>query len=305
MKIWWLLGCIVVGIAACGDGAGVGAPRVGTGGTAGGAGGGGQPECDCPLGQECADDGSCVSICGDVDACVFGGTAQCCSSDRVCDSGTCVSDCGAAVECNGACCGDSQTCFEGQCVAECADTSRLCGEDNELCCDAQEACIGEACVALGDECVLPEDCDFDELCEASLGRCIAREAVASCEFRPPIGEFAPTVSCRWTPPPAGDGATQEEIEIAAMAEVVMTPSVANLTDDNGDGVTDVRDMPDVVFVSFDRQADGCCTRRGVLRIVSGACNEDGTMDTIATLKGSDSGDWIGNSTGVALGNLHP
>jgi hypothetical protein len=101
------------------------------------------------------------------------------------------------------------------------------------------------------------------------------------------------------------GASAEEIEIAGMSEVVMTPAVANLTDDNGDGVTDVLDTPDIVFVSFNYAADGCCTRRGVLRIVSGACKSDGMMTTHATLKGFDSGDWIGNSTGIALGNLHP
>jgi hypothetical protein len=101
------------------------------------------------------------------------------------------------------------------------------------------------------------------------------------------------------------GATAEEIEIAGMGDVVMTPSVANLTDDNGDDVTDMLDTPDIVFVSFDYEAAGCCTRRGVVRIVSGRCNGDGTMSTLATLKGLASDDWIGNSTGIALGNLHP
>jgi hypothetical protein len=101
------------------------------------------------------------------------------------------------------------------------------------------------------------------------------------------------------------GATAEEVEIAGMSDVVMTPAVANLTDDNGDGITDVLDTPDIVFASFDYGANGCCTRRGVVRIVSGGCNSDGTMTTHATLKGLTSDDWIGNSTGIALGNLHP
>jgi hypothetical protein len=100
------------------------------------------------------------------------------------------------------------------------------------------------------------------------------------------------------------GATAEEIEIAGMGDVVMTPAVANLTDDNGDDLTDMLDTPDIVFVSFDYEAAGCCTRRGVVRIVSGGCNGDGTMTTHATLKGLTSDDWIGNSTGIALGNLH-
>lgn len=196
-------------------------------------------------------------------------------------------------------------CFERACVTACSDPSRLCGEDNEVCCDSGEACVGGGCVQLGDDCTFGEDCELDELCEPSLGRCIPRDAVETCEFRPPTGEFEPTIGCRWTPPPAPMGASPEEIEIAGMSDVVMTPSVANLTDDNGDGLTDVLDMPDIVFASFNRQADGCCTGRGVLRVVSGACNEDGTMNTLATLKGTVVEDWIGNSTGVALGNLHP
>lgn len=301
---WVYLGLVVL-LAACGDSNGAGSPRFGTGGAGGNGAAGGNPACDCPLGETCADDGACVSVCGEVAACVFGGTSQCCASGQVCDSGTCVSDCGGAVECNGLCCDSSEMCFEGACVRECPDTSQLCGEQNELCCDAGEACIGQGCVTLGDECTLGEDCALDELCEPSLGRCIPRDSVELCEFRPPIGEFEPTIGCRWTPPVAPPGASAEEVEIAGMSEVVMTPSVANLSDDNGDGVTDTFDTPDIVFVSFNRQANGCCTGRGVLRVVSGACNEDGTMDTLATLKGLASNDWIGNSTGVALGNLHP
>ena len=196
-------------------------------------------------------------------------------------------------------------CFESACAAECPDTSRLCGEQNEICCDAGEACIGQGCVTLGEPCTGPDDCELDELCEQSLRRCIPRDSVDECVFVPPVGEFEPTIACRWTPPSAPDGASAEEIEIAGMSDVVMTPSVANLSDDNGDGITDTRDTPDIVFVSFNREVDKCCTRRGVLRVVSGACNPDGTMDTLATLKGLTSDDWIGNSTGVALGNLHP
>ncbi len=293
-----LSGCLVLALAiGCGEASGGGSPRLGTGGV--------DFTCSCPFGEDCADDGSCVSICGEVAACVFGGTAQCCAAGTACKEGVCVSDCGAGVECNGICCEGSETCVDGACAADCSDTGRLCGDSNELCCGNDEACIGRTCVPLSNECELGEDCEIDELCEPSLGVCIPRDAVEVCEYRPPVGDFAPTIGCRWTPPAAPPGASAEEIEIAAMSEVVMTPAVANLTDDNGDGVTDVLDTPDVVFVSFDYAANGCCTRRGVLRVVSGGCNPDGSMSTHATLKGLDSSDWIGNSTGIALGNLHP
>jgi hypothetical protein len=182
------------------------------------------------------------------------------------------------------------------------------GVDFPCDCPVAEECSADgSCVPISvlDECTLDEDCEIDELCEPSLGVCIRRDPADVCEFRPPVGEFEPTIGCRWTPPEAPTGATAEEIEIAGMGQVVMTPSVANLTDDNGDDVTDMLDTPDVVFVSFDHEENGCCTGRGVVRIVSGGCNADGTMTTHATLKGLTSEDWIGNSTGIALGNLHP
>ena len=122
-----------------------------------------------------------------------------------------------------------------------------------------------------------------------LRRCVPRSAVMVCEYRPPVGTFAPQVGCQWTP------------SSGSYDDVVMTPSVANLTDDNGDGQTDRNDVPDIVFVAFDRQRDGCCTGTGRLTIVSGRCNEDGTMNQLAQIPSP----FVDNSSGVALGNLHP
>ncbi|HET6414850.1 MAG TPA: VCBS repeat-containing protein [Polyangiales bacterium] len=297
MRGWSWATLLLFVVVGCGNASPPGPPRLGAGGI--------DFSCDCPFGEECASDGLCVSICGEVAACVFGGTAQCCGAGTACQAGSCVTDCGQAVDCKGLCCDEGQVCLGEACVARCEDPARLCGADDELCCAIDEACIGGACVPLRNPCSFGEDCELDELCEPSLGVCIPRDAVEVCEFRPPVGNFAPDIACRWTPPAAPMGASSQELEIARMSEVVMTPSVANLTDDNGDGVTDLRDIPDVVFVSFDYAQDGCCTRRGVVRVVSGACNVDGTMTTHATLKGLSSDDWIGNSTGIALGNLHP
>ena len=296
MRARWWLAWLWLGWIGCGDGAPQGPPRTGTGGSGG---------CGCPIGQECAEDGRCVSICGEAPACVSGTSATCCTAGTVCQAGACTNGCGGRIECAGRCCESGQICLRATCVAECDDPSRLCGSDDQLCCTNAEACIAGSCVPVSGECTFGEDCELDELCEPSQGVCIPRSAVEVCEFRPPIGAFAPTIGCRWSPPEPPPGASEEEITIAAMAEVVMTPAVANLTDDNGDGATDGFDIPDIVFVSFDRATDGCCTARGVLRIVSGACNGDGSMTTHATLKGLTANDWIGNSTGIALGNLHP
>lgn len=232
------------------------------------------------------------------DPCGLGSLAACCGAEQVCLANRCQEDCGDRVRCDGLCCESGQECVEGACVVECADEAQRCGAAGELCCADGEACISDACVELGDECEATEECPLDFLCDPVIGRCIPRDAVEVCEFRPPPGEFTPAVACRWLPV-AGDRVNFDE--------VVMTPSVANLTDDNGDGRTDTNDIPDIVFVSFNRQDDGCCTERGAIRVVSGLCNDDGTESTPATMNTLATLDepFIDNSTGIALGNLHP
>ncbi|MCW8999177.1 MAG: putative Ig domain-containing protein, partial [Kangiellaceae bacterium] len=54
-------------------------------------------------------------------------------------------------------------------------------------------------------------------------------------------------------------------------QVIMTPVVANVTDDNGDGNINSDDIPDVIFLSYD-QSNGS-TAEGILRVISGS---DGT-----------------------------
>ncbi|MCB9591695.1 MAG: hypothetical protein H6719_03080 [Sandaracinaceae bacterium] len=216
----------------------------------------------------------------------------CCDAAQVCNAGTCAVDCGSDPVCGGACCDAGQECLSDRCVVECADEANRCGSADELCCTDDQACLGGACADLGAPCTLTEECEVDEICLVSLGRCAPRDAVEVCEFRPPVGEFTPVTSCHWVPP-AGSS--------AAYDDVVMTPAVMNLTDDNGDGVTDTLDIPDIVFIAFDYQSDGCCTARGRLVVISGACNPDGTMNTHAIIESP----FVDNSSGVAVGNLHP
>ena len=210
------------------------------------------------------------------------------------DSGNNTDDPGLISDCGAETCDADQMCLVDTCVAECEDVDQLCGDSLALCCDEGTACIAGQCEELGSECTFTEECQIDEICEPLFGACVSSDSITTCEFIPPPGVFSPNVDCQWRPPNTGPFSTYDD--------VVMTPSVANLTDDNLDGFTDKQDIPDMVFVSFDRQADGCCTNKGVIQIVSGACNEDGTMNTIATLGLGDP--HIGNSSGIALGNLH-
>lgn len=207
--------------------------------------------------------------------------------------------------CGTECCSDEQSCLVDRCVADC-QAEKLCGANQELCCGDGEFCWGNECLPPGDTCEFTEECGLDEYCESLIGKCLPlATGDDKCEFVPPPGSFTPKIGCRWT----ADG-----LDYPSFNEVVMTPTVANLTDDNGDGKTDTKDIPDLVFTSFDYPADGCCTNKGVIRIVSGRCNADGdattpaTMTTIATLGGDPamgSELWIDNSGGIALANLDP
>jgi RHS repeat-associated protein len=79
-------------------------------------------------------------------------------------------------------------------------------------------------------------------------------------------------------------------------QVISTPIVANLTDDNQDGRINQQDIPDVIFVTTNRLDGGLCAANGVLRAVSGA---DGSrvFDVTDTTLG------IGNCSSVAVGDL--
>jgi len=263
---------------------------------------------DCPGGQVCIDsmcqpratiDGGADTdggglVCDDLrEPCGFGTLARCCDAEQVCMDNACVEDCGERVRCAGVCCETGDECLDDACVIECEDEENRCGAEGELCCADGQACIGDGCVDLGEPCALTEECEIDEICLVEVGACVPRDSVEVCEFRPPVGEFTPRLACQWRPPTGGD--------YADFDDVVMTPAVVNVSDDNGDGVTDALDTPDIIFVSTHRQRDGCCSFRGVIRVVSGACNEDGTMNTLATLPTPHTD----VSGGVAVANLHP
>lgn len=192
--------------------------------------------------------------------------------------------------CNGVCCGDGQECFEGFCVDPCANTR--CGASFEQCCAASQVCLGQACLTPGGPCQATEDCGIDEICEPTIGRCVPRDAVEVCEFIPPVADFEPEVDCRWTPNP-GD-ANQNKVDVVA------TPAVANLTDDNGDGLTNTDDVPDIVFLTYNLNDDGCCQANASIRVVHGECNADGSMTTLATIN-THAHD---NSAGLALADLN-
>ncbi len=124
-----------------------------------------------------------------------------------------------------------------------------------------------------------------------------------CIFIPPPGDFAPGLDCAWNGPSAAQPYQNYN-------DVVMTPVVVNLTDDNADNAVDLDDIPDIAFVSYRLQEDGCCNSQGVLRVLSGGCNADATMTEHYSVGAAEiqadigmAGVWLDNSGGLAAGDI--
>lgn len=124
----------------------------------------------------------------------------------------------------------------------------------------------------------------------------------ACVFVPTAGTFNAEMECSWSGSVNGINADSDD--------VVMTPVVVNLTDDDADGMVTTDDIPDIAFVSYRFQEDGCCNRPGTLRVLSGACNADGTMTEHFAVGAAQieadigaAGVWLDNSGGLAAGDI--
>ena len=112
--------------------------------------------------------------------------------------------------------------------------------------------------------------------------------VDECLNSPPVGTFDPVVEWQWLSNPV----------LGQYDDVMMTPVVGNLTDDNGDGQVDTDDIPDIAFTAYDWTFDDHDYREpGMLVVVSG----DGSGTHYAL--GSSGGYPIYSAGGVAIGDL--
>ena len=214
----------------------------------------------CPSDYVCSERGSCERQCDDGrKACSY--RQICCQEGYACHDNTycrIVCDDPAAL-CGEAgqetCCASDQVCFENACHIACdADTGTRCGKNYEYCCDnATEVCVyGKCLVPTSDEsCETERDCDVWSSCDASTKRCVsALEIEEPCTYTPPIGEFKPVNKWHYDD------------------KVVATPIVINLTDDNGDGKVNEKDIPDVVFVNSGKKLKALDGKTGKLHAES-------------------------------------
>jgi hypothetical protein len=131
----------------------------------------------------------------------------------------------------------------------------------------------------------------------------------TCTFQP-TGQFNPATECVWNSPEAGS-------LYPTLDDVVSTPVVVNLTDDNNDGQVTLDDIPDIAFITYQLQTTscptgvtcGCCDSSGVLRVVSGGCT-NGVLAEHFTVGADEieaatgvAGVWLDSSGGLAAGDI--
>ncbi len=262
----------------------------------GGSGGAGEP-CDllnCPADQHCelTDGGaqcvnnSCADLnCGPTEICVTtpGGGAIC--QDISCDQDV---DCPPDQYCNGVICVDDECqpgyrYCTGQDLYECAPNGSdyefryTCGSAayfNSICVDDSQGYAYCSC---------EDDWDCPEYMFCDVGACEGSGRAPTCFLQPePMVNVLPTAEIIWggtaprlTPSTYAVGSPFEE-----SAQVVLTPVVANLDDDNGDGFINELDFPEIVFMTFCNQE---FTTNGVLRAIHGGPAAKKGQDYFATL----------------------
>ncbi len=181
----------------------------------------------------------------------------CCEEGAECTALGC---CLEAAACGDDCCGAGERCELDACVPVCAPDEVSCGTGTSAsCCSAGDVCLSDACVTPGDPCSSRRPCAGETYCEPTLMRCLPRAMTEPCEVRPPPGRFDPVTEWAWTGDPDW---------VPTHNQVIATPAVASLTDDDDDGDIDRDDVPEVVFHSF--ASDGTYWRDGVLRAVRGS-----------------------------------
>lgn len=148
---------------------------------------------------------------------------------------------------DGQCCAAGDECVSGACAPGCASAVR-CGAGNAVCCAQAQLCLGESCVTAKSACLDFADCDANEFCEPTLGKCVPQAPGAPiCEFKPPPAALTPAIEWSWTGSAIHPEATQ----------VINMPVVIDLDKDG---------TPEVVIVTSD---DFMSTGPGYLRALNG------------------------------------
>ncbi len=200
---------------------------------------------------------------------------------------------------SGQACGDGGVCTGNVCC----DPASACGEQ---CCGTGTVCSFQKCVTPGDTCFDSTDCNADEYCEYSIGdnadagtpeggapdagdtdaghcsggafvvqgKCLPRPpscanqdagtpdggaitCLESCQYVPPTSDFQAQVAYSW------GGETTSPYS----TDIMMTPIVMELDDDDCDGKITANDIPEIIFNTFSA-ATGGYTQAGTIHAIS-------------------------------------
>jgi hypothetical protein len=236
----------------------------------------------CGLGQRCevaGDEAQCIDntcddlTCSDTEECVPapGGGFYCksnlcssdleCGTDRYCDGQKCVDD---------VCTAGAARC-EGNQVIQCTSNG---GEEKPtlMCADGgyfDSICGESAGGTVG--CSCQDDWDCPSFTECNGGLCQGTGVAPTCTLPAlPFTQVLPSLEFRW----GGESSTSKNATgriFPAYAQVVSTPIVANLNDDNGDGFINEFDFPELVFSAYTSDVH----QNGIVRAVHGGGPERG------------------------------
>lgn len=247
--------------------------------------GDGVPEpCDgtCGEGQRC-DEAQSPAVCVDVTCDELGCEAPLFCIDApdgqagsVCEDRSCADDvdCGAAQYCllndggasyctDDVCEGGATRCSDDDTgVQQCASNGS--GWATKFSCESGGACTEEGGSAA---CPCRDDWDCPSYTQCEVDRCVGTGVEPTC-FVPvaDMEDVLPQLEFQWGTDDLSTDKVADGRPFPDSAQVVMTPVVANLDDDNGDGLVDERDLPEILFMTF---CNSAYTTNGVLRAVHG------------------------------------
>ncbi len=229
-------------------------------------------------------------------ACPRGYALPTCSTGAVCDD-----DLGCAAEqfCSTTCQPDTCTPGSSRCdtthaIVRCAANGSA--EEPWLSCDGRPG-LASTCTQSNPmlaQCTCEDDwdCPLYTVCEA--GVCAGTGSPATCSLPAEVfskDDLVAEISWGGTGSSTADRLAKDNDGNAApypeFGQVVMTPLVANLDDDNLDGLIDERDFPEIIFASFCAPSGGDRMQaHGILRAIHGGGPNKG-QDYFATCSDSD------------------
>ncbi len=242
-------------------------------------------QASCGLGQRCEEAGNeatCVdNECDDLDCSDLEECVPAAGGGNVCASIACESDvdCPISRYCDGEKCTDdvceagAQRC-DGNEVYQCTSNGEKeisafsCGGDAYF----QSTCAESDSNGVGCTCEDDWDCPSFTNCEVST--CKGSGVEPTCTLPAvPFEEVLPSLEFRW------GGDTKAEPEAVGSpypnsSQVLSTPLVANLTDDNDDGFINERDFPEVIFMTYPNNANDP-HQNGMIRAVHGGGDSKG------------------------------